>query len=112
MKRHALTCGLLLAALLAVASCGSARRGEPLVGPIAMRTPAESHGERLFMAQCSFCHPKGETGLGPALNDKPLPGFLIKTQVRSGFGAMPAFSHAEISPQELDDIVAYMKAIR
>jgi mono/diheme cytochrome c family protein len=33
-------------------------------------------------------------------------------QVRNGLGAMPAFSEDEISPHELDDIVAYMKARR
>jgi mono/diheme cytochrome c family protein len=112
MTATALRWGLLLSVILATATCGSARRGEPLVGPIAMRTPAEARGEQLFMANCSSCHPKGETGLGPAINDKPLPAFLIKTQVRVGFGAMPAFSHAEIGPHELDDIVAYLKAIR
>ena len=101
-----------LAVILMTASCGSARRGEPLVGPIALTTPAEMHGEKVFMAHCSFCHPKGETGLGPAINDKPLPGFLIKTQVRSGLGAMPAFSRADISPDDLDAIVAYLMAIR
>jgi mono/diheme cytochrome c family protein len=50
--------------------------------------------------------------LGPALNDKPPPGFLIHLQVRSGFGAMPGFSAEKISDPELSDIVAYVHALR
>lgn len=36
------------------------------------------------------------------INNKPLPGFLIKFQVRNGLGAMPAFSKEHVSPEELD----------
>jgi mono/diheme cytochrome c family protein len=50
--------------------------------------------------------------LGPAINDKPLPGFLVRLQVRSGLGAMPAFSEQDISPEELHDLVLYLKALR
>ncbi|MDC4226474.1 MAG: cytochrome c [Candidatus Manganitrophus sp.] len=57
--------------------------------------------------------PEGEAGLGPALNNKPLPGWMIRFQVRHGLGAMPAFSEKEISDRELDDLViAYLKAFR
>lgn len=100
---------LLLATL---AACGSARRGEPLVGPMPMAEPRLANGQIAFMANCHQCHPKGEAGLGPAINNKPLPGFLMKLQVREGFGAMPAFSPAEISESELDDIVVYLQALR
>src|SRR5688572_581576 len=44
------------------------------------------------MQHCHQCHPFGQGGLGPALNDKPAPRFLVKTQVRLGFGTMPGFS--------------------
>lgn len=54
----------------------------------------------------------GGAGLGPAINNKPLPGWLIRFQVRHGFGAMPAFSEKEISDGELNDVVAYLKALR
>jgi mono/diheme cytochrome c family protein len=64
------------------------------------------------MAHCQPCHPGGEAGLGPAINDKPLPGFLIRLQVRSGVGAMPAFSAEEISVDELAALTAYLKALR
>jgi mono/diheme cytochrome c family protein len=69
-------------------------------------------GEVVFMQHCHSCHPGGEAGLGPALNNKPLPGFLIRLQVRQGIGAMPRFSEDVISGTELDDLVAYMMALR
>ena len=64
------------------------------------------------MAKCQQCHPGGEAGLGPALNDKPLPEFLKKFQVRHGLGTMPSFSEKEISDQQLEDLMEYLKALR
>jgi mono/diheme cytochrome c family protein len=102
--------GLIIIALL-VASCGTARRGEPIVGPLAL-APEAARGEQVFMRECHQCHPKGEAGLGPSLNDKPWPGWLMRFQVRRGLGAMPEFSADEISPAELDDLIAYLVALR
>lgn len=106
---------LLCAALLSLpmlASCGSARRSVPVTGPMVITDPQVALGERVFMAECSRCHPRGEAGLAPGINNKPLPGFLIKFQVRNGIGAMPAFSEEEISDAEVDAIVAYLKHMR
>lgn len=102
----------LLAALLSITGCGSARRGEPITPPPPMTAPTLVRGEEIFMKRCHQCHPGGEAGLGPALNNKPLPGWMIRFQVRHGLGAMPAFSEKEIGDRELDDLVAYLKALR
>ncbi|MBF0335497.1 MAG: cytochrome c [Alphaproteobacteria bacterium] len=102
---------VVLAGCLLLAACGSARRGEPIVGPIAF-SPAASRGERAYMRVCHQCHPGGEAGLGPSLNDKPLPGFLIRFQARHGLGAMPAFDAGRVGGDELDDIVTYLGALR
>lgn len=64
------------------------------------------------MAECHQCHPGGEAGLGPALNDKALPEFLKKFQVRHGLGAMPSFSDEKISSNQLEDLMEYLKALR
>jgi mono/diheme cytochrome c family protein len=50
--------------------------------------------------------------LGPALNDKPLPAFAMRTQIRAGAGAMPAFSDREISDSDADAVVKYVIALR
>ena len=102
---------MVIAAALLLAGC-SARRGEPLVGPLSDNSDAVARGQRVFMANCHACHPGGEAGLAPAINNKPLPGFMIKTQVRLGVGAMPRFSKEEISSDQLDDLVTYLKALR
>ena len=79
---------------------------------MAVASPQVARGEHVFMENCHQCHPGGEAGLGPAINDKPLPGFMMKLQVRAGVGAMPAFSAHEISATDLDVLIAYVKARR
>jgi len=103
---------LIAFSLLLQAGCGSARRDEPLVGPLPITDAAVGRGEKIFMKKCNQCHPKGDAGLGPGLNNKPLPGFMVKFQVRMGAGAMPSFSKEEISKAELNDVVHYLKALR
>ena len=98
--------------LVATLGCGSARRDEPTASPIFISSPVVARGEEVFMHRCNQCHPRGEAGLGPALNNKPLPGFMIKFQVRHGFGAMPAFSDKELSDSDLNNVVAYLKVLR
>ena len=103
---------LLSALALAAIACGSARRSLPIAGPFEPRAPALVRGEEVFFRNCHTCHPHGEAGLGPALNDKPLPGFLIRFQVRHGIGPMPAFSDREIPDDDLDRLISYLKALR
>jgi mono/diheme cytochrome c family protein len=100
--------GLLAVAAASLgAGCGAERRGEPITGAQAL-TAEEIKGRRVYMRECNGCHPQGAGGLGPALNNKPVPGLAIKVQVREGLGAMPSFSDRDISPEELDALVAYM----
>lgn len=101
-----------LGILLLTQACGSARRGEPIKGPLVLQSEKLENGRVVFMEHCHRCHPGGETGLGPALNNKPLPGFLIKFQVRNGLGAMPAFKKDRMSSLELNNLVAYLKKLR
>lgn len=102
----------LLVGMLAVASCGTARRGAPLVGEHTPPTPEIALGQRVFDANCAQCHPGGTQGLGLALNNKPLPGWLIEFQVRNGIGAMPSFSEEEIDGGELDALIGYLVWLR
>lgn len=66
-------------------------------------------GEVSFMKNCNRCHPVGMAGLGPAIINKPLPGFMIKLQVRQGLGTMPAFDKKHLPKNELNNIVDYIK---
>ena len=101
----------IIVILSATAGCHSVRRGEPLTGPMELN-PKEQAGQIIFQQRCHQCHPYGGAGLGPALNNKPAPARLIKTQVRTGLGAMPRFDDHIIPETELDDLVAYVIALR
>lgn len=105
-------CAATACILLLMSGCGSARRSEPLTGPMRMEEPSVIQGRQVFSMHCHQCHPGGEGGLGPALNNKPLPGFLVRLQVRQGLGAMPGFSKEEISEKEMDDLISYLNALR
>lgn len=102
----------LVTAAALVAACGSARRSEPLVGEKVEPNATIALGEQLFDRQCSQCHPGGEGGLGPALNNKPLPRWAIQFQVRNGVGTMPRFSSREISDEQLAAVTSYMVWLR
>jgi mono/diheme cytochrome c family protein len=102
---------ILLTAALTLAAC-SARREEPLVGPVPLSTNSVRRGELLFMRECHRCHPHGDAGLGPALNNKPLPGGAVHQQIRRGLGAMPSFSEARLSDEDVNAIVEYVEALR
>jgi mono/diheme cytochrome c family protein len=90
----------------------SGRRSEPLRGALDVSDPKISHGQVVYMEKCDKCHPGGDAGLGPSLNNKPLPGFMLGFQARHGMGAMPAFAEDELPKADLDDVVAYLKALR
>lgn len=102
---------LLLLVLVVVSGCGTARRGLPISGPMEL-TASEERGQRVFFRRCHSCHPFGEGGLGPSINDRPLPQWMIATQVRSGLGAMPAFDRETVSPDDLHALTDYLVALR
>lgn len=103
---------MLFGVVLSIAACGTPRRSAPLRGAVPLATPSEQQGEILYARFCDRCHPGGEGGIGPAINNKALPQFMIKLQVRAGFGAMPGFNDDVISADDLDAIVDYLKALR
>ena len=70
-----------------------------------------------FEMYCLMCHRAG-VQIGPTQifemktkTGNPLNEQYIRGNVRFGLKAMPAFRVSEIGPRELDDIVAYMKAV-
>lgn len=103
---------VLLFASSLLAGCGSARRGEPLTDARQIADPEIALGQRVFDANCSQCHPGGTAGLAPAINNKPVPRWLIHFQVRHGLGAMPAFDEKQISDEELEALSRYLVWLR
>jgi mono/diheme cytochrome c family protein len=93
-------------------ACGVEHRSAPAVGAFVPANAEQARGERVYFMFCHQCHPGGAAGLGPALNDKPLPTFAMRTQIRAGAGAMPSFSDRDISDSDADAVVAYVVALR
>lgn len=92
---------LLLAAFLAPAARAAAPPKMPYV----------------FAMYCYMCHKEG-VQIGPtgifdmvSKSGNPLHEQYIRNNVRFGFKAMPAFRLSEVSPKEMDQIVAYMKDV-
>jgi len=106
------TAAAAFASLLILAGCATARRSEPVAGPMPLDTPALQRGKVLYDTHCYKCHQAGEGGLGPGINDKPLPQFLMGFQIRHGLGVMPGFNEAEIGDEELKNILEYLVALR
>jgi mono/diheme cytochrome c family protein len=99
-------------ACAALAACGSPRRGEPLKGPLLTTEASQDRGRLVFMNNCYKCHPGGEAGLGPSLNDKLRPRGWTRYRIRHAFGAMPSFDEKRIDAKELDDLMSYLTALR
>jgi mono/diheme cytochrome c family protein len=98
--------------LVLVAACGRSHRGEPQGPSVTPDSAHEARGAVLFRKLCFQCHPGGNSGLGPALNDKPLPEAAIRTQIREGVGAMPSFGEDQLSDGDVDAIADYIQEMR
>lgn len=109
MNKLAIFAAIALAAL--VAACNS-RRGDPFVGSVPIEDPNVEGGRVVFMENCYRCHPGGEAGLGPSLNDKRYPKFWTKHRIRKHGISGPAFPKSQLGGQELDDLMAYLAALR
>jgi mono/diheme cytochrome c family protein len=102
----------VLCLTIVVTACKSPRRTDPFTDAPYVTTDRLAEGRRVFDQNCHSCHPDGAGGLGPSLNDKPLPGWLIAFQVRRGLGVMPRFDPHKISNEELDSLVEYIRTLR
>ena len=85
-------------------------------GPVALAS-APPKMPYVFAMYCFMCHKEG-VQIGPigvfdmqAKTGNPLHEQYIRNNVRFGIKAMPAFRLSEVSPKELDAIVAYMKDV-
>jgi mono/diheme cytochrome c family protein len=111
VQRIALLSLVAAALLAAISACSSPRKSEPLAPPVKL-TEAQLQGRLLYDRLCYKCHTEGEGGLGPSLNEKPLPRFAMKFQIRHGLGTMPAFPPERLSDADMEHVVDYLVALR
>lgn len=113
-RRYDVVAVLLFAVAVQIgsAACGSARRSEPLMGPVVAVEAAQERGKIVFAQNCNRCHPGGEAGLGPALNGLRSPRSTQRRRVRHGPGRMPSFDRNQISDEQLDELLSYLALLR
>ncbi|MGQ9677043.1 MAG: c-type cytochrome [Chloroflexota bacterium] len=104
---------LITLAILLATACAPAGSPTPTV-PGATPTPLAAigdvaRGEELFKKTCAECHSR--PGMMPE-DLATLSPKQIRQTVRQGKnGAMPSFSESELSDQDLNDIIAYIKSL-
>ena len=107
MKLRSLQGGVLLAALVFAAGCGSGS-GKNKAEQDASKLP----GAKVFAsAGCAGCHTlkaANATGtVGPNLDEKKPPLSLIVDRVTNGKSPMPAFG-GTLSPKQIADVAAFV----
>ena len=73
-------------------------------------------GQAIFANTCNKCHPNANAGIGPTLYGAQFESRYpddagIAAVIRRGKGGMPAFSTAQLSDQDMDDIIAYLRGL-
>ncbi|MDQ3704279.1 MAG: cytochrome c [Chloroflexota bacterium] len=71
-------------------------------------------GEVVFQRYCNVCHPGGGLGAGPSLI-RELPGLSdqqVRDVVRHGESRMPGFSDQDISEEELENLLVYIRSLK
>jgi cytochrome c len=90
--------------------------------PLTAADPDAKKGEATFEI-CATCHNSDSTAVkvGPGLkglfkrqklaNGNPVNETNVKALINNGSGTMPAFEDDEISPEDKDNIIAYLKTL-
>ena len=111
----------LLASCLVLLPGDAAAQSKPTPAPESKLSVQEERGKGLFLQKCALCHlPKiQKPKTVPALSPIP-PGLLkgasankepaVRQLILKGTPNMPGFQYA-LEPQELDDVIAYMKTL-
>jgi len=86
----------------------------PVEGPL---SPSAQNGKQLFTTNCNACHPGGAQGIGPRLYGTDFARRYpqdsdLATLIRTGKGNMPGYSEAQLSDAQLQDLIAYLRALK
>jgi len=71
-------------------------------------------GEQIFVRTCNTCHPGGQAGMGPTLENmgKDFPDDAkLKAFIRHGKGIMPSQPKDVLNDQEMDNLVGYLRGL-
>jgi mono/diheme cytochrome c family protein len=117
MKRTWVT-AMLVGIVLLVEASGALQAAQK-ESPAGSLTAKEFAGKKLFVQRCSLCHlpplnePQGKS-FGPPLKNfvnTPERETRVAEIIRKGTTRMPGFQYG-LKPEEIENIVAYMKTMR
>jgi mono/diheme cytochrome c family protein len=104
---------LSLAILLGAAgACGGGAPPGPVQVPAELAGPVQSTdiaaGEASFRRVCASCHAGGGA---PDLTGIAAEPGVVRTQVRHGYGDMPAVGTKQLSDADLENVLAYLESV-
>ena len=120
-----LTLAALVALVTAAAGCGGSGTSghrKTSTGPTPAQRAAQARqmtlGAQAFAARCALCHTLGGKVAHPSFIESPIPNLdevkpkaaYVRARVTGGGFDMPSLEH-ELSPTQMDAVVAYVTAI-
>jgi len=101
---------MLLAAEKADVSASSSSEDRPSTSS---QTPVTDAGRQLFLKNCAHCHgPDARGDEGPDLHNLDWSDEQIAARIRNGKrGQMTAFA-GKLSPEQISDVIAYLRTLR
>lgn len=67
-------------------------------------------GQNLYNKLCGYCH-KPAVGVGPVLEGRGLQEAYVRSVVRNGFNAMPAFPASYVDDESIALLVEYLSSL-
>jgi len=98
-------------ASVGVVACGD---GNTPSSPVTGTQAVLDSGQAVFNRYCAVCHPGGNRGSGPAL--RPLvpnrTDAQLRDVIRTGKAQMPGYKSGQISDEQMDHLIAYMRSLK
>lgn len=102
----------LVVALGALGACGGGAPAGPVQVPAELAGPVQSTdveaGEVAFQRVCASCHAGGGAPDLTGLASEP---GKVRTQVRHGYGDMPAVGTKQLGDADLEHVLAYLQSV-
>jgi len=119
MRTFPLTSILLATLTLGIAACGggsASATGDGTTpaaaqyeGPLTSTDVAS--GETHYNQYCAGCHPGGEAGAGPLINNIAWTPAKMREQIREGEGTMPPVPESKLDAAGLEALLAYLQTM-
>ncbi len=114
MKKIVLLTGFAWLSAFVLYRCSTSVTERAAPAPVAVATPGNSLGKKLFDEKCALCHGKdGTAGIGGAANlqTSTLDSLSVIKMILQGKDAMPPFKD-QLGTGEIEHIASYARSLR